>query len=147
METFDDDPDMPRGELGGTAARRATTSWSRSTPGEYLWICHFQPGSIKVSAGDQIAEGQVIGKVGNSGNTSEPHVHIHLQDSNDADFAEGIPLEFHHYRVNGKHVDGGIPTGGIKADWTFAGQVVENVPVPNNPPTSPPATSTSSPSS
>ncbi len=40
---------------------------------------HLKPGSLKVTIGDQIAVGQPIGAVGNSGNTGEPHLHIHAQ--------------------------------------------------------------------
>ena len=40
---------------------------------------HFKPGSVKVRLGNQVSVGQVIGTVGNSGNTGEPHLHIHAQ--------------------------------------------------------------------
>ncbi len=40
---------------------------------------HFKPGSLKVALGDQVTVGQAVGAVGNSGNTSEPHLHIHAQ--------------------------------------------------------------------
>ena len=50
-------------------------------PNEYLFVGHLQPGSVAVSAGEPVTAGQVLGRVGNSGNSSEPHVHLHLQDS------------------------------------------------------------------
>ena len=40
---------------------------------------HFKPGSLKVALGNQVTVGQAVGVVGNSGNTSEPHLHIHAQ--------------------------------------------------------------------
>lgn len=40
---------------------------------------HFKPGSLKVRTGDAVAVGQAVGAVGNSGNTREPHLHIHAQ--------------------------------------------------------------------
>lgn len=43
-------------------------------------LAHFRRGSISVRPGDQLASGDVIGKVGNSGNTTEPHLHIHAVD-------------------------------------------------------------------
>ena len=49
-------------------------------PREFLFIAHLQPRSIRAAAGDRVAAGDVIGRVGNSGNSSEPHVHVHLQD-------------------------------------------------------------------
>ena len=49
--------------------------------GADVLLGHLQPGSLKVTAGDQIAVGQPIGAVGNSGNTGEPHLHIHAQQA------------------------------------------------------------------
>jgi murein DD-endopeptidase MepM/ murein hydrolase activator NlpD len=65
--------------------------------------------------------GQVLGRVGNSGNSNEPHLHLHLQDGPKLHLAEGIPLYFHAYRVGDQFVERGMPTGGI------ARQVVEYV--------------------
>ena len=48
--------------------------------GEYLLIAHMQPGSLTVAVGDVVESGKQIGLVGNSGNTSGPHIHIHLHD-------------------------------------------------------------------
>jgi murein DD-endopeptidase MepM/ murein hydrolase activator NlpD len=47
--------------------------------GRYLLMGHLSPGSIQVKVGDQVKLGQPIAKVGNSGNTSEPHLHIQAQ--------------------------------------------------------------------
>jgi len=91
-------------------------------PNQYLFIGHLKPGSIRVKPGDAVQAGQEIGRVGNSGRTQVPHVHIHLQDNASLGFGEGIPLYFYHYRSAGKIVDRGIPTGGD------AEQVVENIP-------------------
>jgi hypothetical protein len=94
-------------------------------PNQFLFLCHLQPGSITVKKGDRVTKGQVVGRVGNSGNTSEPHLHIHLQHGSDPDFAEGIPLYFHDYRVGDLFVERGMPTGRATGDrWT--GQVVEH---------------------
>ena len=40
---------------------------------------HLSPGSVQVSAGDAVATGDWVGSVGNSGNTGEPHLHVHAQ--------------------------------------------------------------------
>lgn len=42
-------------------------------------LAHLQPGSISVRPGDRVQPGQRLGAVGNSGNTSEPHLHLHVQ--------------------------------------------------------------------
>ncbi len=66
--------------------------------GTFLAIGHLQQGSIVVQKGDLVTEGQVVGKCGNSGSTSEPHIHIHHQrqspESVPLGLAEGLPLYF-----------------------------------------------------
>jgi murein DD-endopeptidase MepM/ murein hydrolase activator NlpD len=49
--------------------------------GEVSVLAHFKQGSIVVKAGDKVSRGQLLGQCGNSGNSSEPHVHYHLQNS------------------------------------------------------------------
>ncbi|HUF46840.1 MAG TPA: M23 family metallopeptidase [Vicinamibacterales bacterium] len=78
---------------------------------EFLVICHLQAGSVTVREGDRVDRGQVVGRVGNSGNSTEPHVHVHLQTTPDA-FGEGIPMYFHDYRDGARVVQRGMPTGG-----------------------------------
>ena len=80
--------------------------------GEFLFLCHLQPDSITVSTGESVIAGQQVGRVGNSGLSTEPHVHVHLQSTPNADFGEGIPLLFSDYRHEGRLVGRGIPTGG-----------------------------------
>lgn len=77
-----------------------------------MFLCHFQNGSIKVKAGDRVTRGQPLGLCGNSGNSSEPHLHIHLQTTPKFGAAKGLPLQFEHYEADGKAVDRGEPTKG-----------------------------------
>lgn len=80
--------------------------------GTYLVIAHLKPGSVLVSSGQRVEEGQEIGQCGNSGNTSEPHIHIHHQRQDPAvfplNFAEGLPLYFRD------HDGAAMPQGGIE---------------------------------
>jgi len=46
----------------------------------YSFYAHLRPGSLKVKAGATVKQGAVLGRCGNSGNSSEPHLHFHLQD-------------------------------------------------------------------
>jgi murein DD-endopeptidase MepM/ murein hydrolase activator NlpD len=78
---------------------------------EYLFLCHLKAGSVTVGEGQTIAQGDVVGQVGNSGNSTEPHVHVHLQTTPGA-FGEGIPMYFHDYRAGAGFVPRGMPTGG-----------------------------------
>jgi hypothetical protein len=45
----------------------------------WVLLAHLREGSVAVRAGDRVASGDQVGRVGNSGNTSEPHLHIHAQ--------------------------------------------------------------------
>jgi hypothetical protein len=59
--------------------------------GHYAFYAHLQPGSLRVKLGDRVRAGQVLGLVGNSGNSTEPHLHFHLSDGNSPLGSEGIP--------------------------------------------------------
>ncbi|WP_371624471.1 M23 family metallopeptidase [Streptomyces sp. NBC_01116] len=60
--------------------------------GTYAVYAHVQRGSLRVKAGETVRAGQLLGRVGNSGNTTEPHLHFHLMDSPDLDDARGVPF-------------------------------------------------------
>jgi hypothetical protein len=72
--------------------------------GEFSLLAHMQPRSLKVKTGDTVKAGALLGLCGNSGNTSEPHIHYHLQDGPDLKTAEGLPAPFSNLIVNGKPV-------------------------------------------
>jgi murein DD-endopeptidase len=59
--------------------------------GRFALYAHLQPGSLKVKVGDRVKAGQVLGLLGNSGNSDAPHLHFHLVDANVPLGAEGIP--------------------------------------------------------
>lgn len=50
---------------------------------EFSYLAHFKYESVLVKEGDQVDQGKVLGQVGNSGNSSEPHIHFHVADSPD----------------------------------------------------------------
>ena len=72
--------------------------------GEFSLLAHMQPKSLRVKTGDKVKASAVLGLCGNSGNTSEPHVHYHLQDGPDIKTAEGLPAPFSNLIVDGKAV-------------------------------------------
>jgi len=49
-------------------------------PKEFVYLAHFQKGSVVVQEGGRVKAGQLLGKCGNSGNTDGPHIHMHVQD-------------------------------------------------------------------
>lgn len=60
--------------------------------GTFAVYAHVQRGSLRVKAGDTVRAGQRLGRVGNSGNTTESHLHFHLMDGPDLDNARGVPF-------------------------------------------------------
>lgn len=70
--------------------------------GRYAFYAHLQPGSIKVHVGDRVKRGQVLGLVGNSGNSTEPHLHFHISDGNSPLGSEGIPYVFSSFERVGR---------------------------------------------
>jgi hypothetical protein len=124
VAVLDGQPDQPIGVMGGEPAG-GNQLVVEVAPGQFLFLCHLQRGTIAVKEGDRVTQSQLLAKVGNSGNTSEPHLHIHLQSTPRLDIGEGIPLYFHNYRVDNRLVDRGIPTGGFSWDGP-KGQVIEH---------------------
>ncbi|HEX6987697.1 MAG TPA: M23 family metallopeptidase, partial [Planctomycetaceae bacterium] len=98
VKVLDGDPDMPIGELGGGSDPGGNQVVIEVAPDEFLYLCHLKPGSIRVKEGDVVAAGQEVARVGNSGNTSEPHLHVDLEN----DLRDGLPLYFYGYRSNGR---------------------------------------------
>ncbi|WP_433400957.1 M23 family metallopeptidase [Streptomyces sp. CA-146814] len=84
--------------------------------GTYAAYAHVRRGSLLVKAGDTVRAGQEIGRVGNSGNSSEPHLHLQLMDGPDLDAARGVPFTWRGV---------GVPAGGetftVGADVGAAG--------------------------
>ncbi|MDX1444214.1 MAG: peptidoglycan DD-metalloendopeptidase family protein [Gammaproteobacteria bacterium] len=79
---------------------------------EYSFLAHLQQGSVTVAPGDTVQAGDRVGACGNSGNTSEPHLHYHLQDSPEFGKGRGLPARFNDYRADGERIARGIPVKG-----------------------------------
>ncbi|GAA3607102.1 hypothetical protein GCM10022199_08580 [Marihabitans asiaticum] len=73
--------------------------------GVYSAYAHLQQGSVTVSADDQVTAGEQIALVGNSGNTSEPHLHVQLMDHSRFTAAAGLPFRWENIRQRGKETD------------------------------------------
>jgi murein DD-endopeptidase MepM/ murein hydrolase activator NlpD len=67
--------------------------------GRFAFYAHLQPRSLRVKVGDRVRRGQVIGLVGNSGNSTEPHLHFHVADRNSPLESEGLPYVFESFEV------------------------------------------------
>ncbi|MDG9703539.1 M23 family metallopeptidase [Streptomyces sp. DH37] len=80
--------------------------------GVYAVFAHLRRRSLKVAVGDRVAAGQPLAECGNSGNSSEPHLHFQLMDGPDVTSARGLPFTW-RYRDD----DGGEHEG-VPADNT-----------------------------
>lgn len=118
----DGEPDVPIGRKG-KGDDLGNHVGLQVAPDQFLYIAHMQPGSILVKPGDRVTEGQPLGRVGNSGISSEPHVHVHLQDVARRHLAEAIPFHFFDYCVANTYVPEGMPAGG-EEDGRWVGQIV-----------------------
>jgi hypothetical protein len=121
VAAHDGEPDHPPG-----------TPWSMAYPpdmgnhvvieiagGTFLLLAHFQRGSVEVVTGDSVAEGAVIGRCGNSGNSVAPHLHIEHQPElrspeRRTPFHVSLPLFFRD------HGGDRMPVGGFELDATGA---------------------------
>jgi murein DD-endopeptidase MepM/ murein hydrolase activator NlpD len=80
---------------------------------EYALYAHLQPGSVRVHTGDRVKAGDVIGKLGSSGNSTEPHLHFHVCDSLDPLMSAGIPVNFSNITIQWADVPRPIQSGDI----------------------------------
>lgn len=68
----------------------------------YALYAHLQPGSIKVRVGEQVALGQMIGLVGDTGNSIVPHLHFQVMGAPSSLASNGLPYEINDFEVTGK---------------------------------------------
>jgi hypothetical protein len=62
--------------------------------GGFAALVHLRRGSLRVSVGDVVSTGQQLAACGNSGNSTQPHVHVQVMDRAEPSGARGIPMEF-----------------------------------------------------
>lgn len=86
---------------------------------EYLYFAHLKKHSIKVKEGQSVKPGELLGLCGNSGNSSEPHLHFHIQNQLNMENATGMKVFFGDIFVNGS----------LKKDYSpVKGEVISNLP-------------------
>lgn len=81
-------------EFGGPGFIVGNHVTIRTDDGQYATVAHLQRGSVVVRVGDSVRAGSRIGKCGNSGNSTEPHVHAQLMDRQQLFLAQGVPMVF-----------------------------------------------------
>jgi len=81
---------------------------------EYILLAHFKNHSIKVHEEEQLKQGQLIGLCGNTGNSSEPHLHFHIENVENMNIATGVKCYFDKIVVNGSSKSDYSPIKGDK---------------------------------
>ncbi len=84
----------------------------RHSDNEYSMYAHLKKGSMKIKKGDVVKQGQVIASVGNTGSSTEPHLHFQIQDSSDPLRSRALPVRFRNAVVEmlgykGRHLQSG----------------------------------------
>jgi hypothetical protein len=124
VAVHDGDPDAPPDEPAAMrgAGNRVVLEVA---PGQYLTVAHLRAGTVAVTPGQLVDRGELLARVGNSGNSSEPHVHLHLQDTPVAGSGEAIPFLFSDYVVHetGATFRRGMPRGGVRRR-SYVGDVI-----------------------
>jgi hypothetical protein len=87
--------------------------------GNFALYAHIKTGTVKVKPGDRLRAGQVIGSVGNTGNSSAPHLHFHVMSTPDPLRSDGLPFVFTNFRLDSRAA---LP--GDDLDSIFDGQPV-----------------------
>ena len=80
---------------------------------EFSLSAHLKPDSVRVKKGDQVKAGDVIGKLGSSGNSTEPHLHWQLTDQAESLMAVGIPVNFTNITIQWADVPRPLQSGDL----------------------------------
>lgn len=116
-DKFEDTPVSGKPEIQCTASDvRGNYIVIKHAEREYSTIAHIKKNSFLVKVGDTVKEGQEIARCGNSGNTSEPHIHFQIQQGQSFLFNASLPITFHE----------AVTSDGKKIAHLTAGQMVGN---------------------
>ncbi|MGP3536215.1 M23 family metallopeptidase [Microbacterium sp. RD1] len=74
----------------------------RIAEGVYAFYAHLKPGTVAVVPGDTVAKGEEIGRTGNSGSSTGPHLHFQMMDRPSALLADGVPYVFDRFTLEGR---------------------------------------------
>jgi murein DD-endopeptidase MepM/ murein hydrolase activator NlpD len=89
--------------------------------GAFAFYAHLQRGSLLVRPGDRVAKGQVIAKLGNTGNANASHMHFHLMDGPSVLGSDGLPYVIDRFSYDGQVA----PQALFDADDFLSGQFLQ----------------------
>jgi murein DD-endopeptidase MepM/ murein hydrolase activator NlpD len=108
--------DLPEAPINESSAGNATVKEPCDCAGNHVVVrlatdryalyAHLQTGSVRLAAGDQVREGDVLGLLGNSGDSSVPHLHFSIQNGPDALTSDSLPFVIGGYQLTGTAVLG-----------------------------------------
>jgi murein DD-endopeptidase MepM/ murein hydrolase activator NlpD len=70
-------------------------------PDVFAHYAHLRPGSLRVRAGQHVHRGEVLARLGDSGNSAAPHLHFHLSNRPTFEESEGVPFRFARFKNEG----------------------------------------------
>jgi Peptidase family M23 len=88
--------------------------------GDFVLLAHLRAGSLRVRPGDRVRTGDPVGGCGNSGNSTQPHLHFQAMDSADLLAARGLPVAFRDYAVRAVRA-GGVTEVGVPEQREIVG--------------------------
>jgi murein DD-endopeptidase MepM/ murein hydrolase activator NlpD len=68
--------------------------------GQFAHYFHLQAGSLQVKTGDRVRRGQLLGRIGSSGDAREPHLHFEVTTSAKPAVGEGLPYVIDEYQIS-----------------------------------------------
>ncbi len=133
VTVVEDRPETPPGDLPPSTAANSAGNHVVVAMGHdrYALYAHLQPGSIAVKPGDRVHTGQLLGRLGSSGNSNAPHLHFQLMNGPSPLASEGIPYRFSRFSVAGTLTNfGGLFEGAAaRVKPEFAGPHRDQLPL------------------
>jgi Peptidase family M23 len=132
VETADHHRDYPHPGTGWidwrTSDIRGNHVLLKHDDGTWSMIAHLRRGTCRVRPGDRVRRGELLGECGNSGHSTEPHIHLHTQNRRSMYLALGCPIQFESVRI--VQADKGGDSGETQSrppGWVSAGDSVTSL--------------------
>jgi murein DD-endopeptidase MepM/ murein hydrolase activator NlpD len=115
VSTGDGLPDQPPGQLPDPASITLQTVDGNHVVieigrGLFVFYAHLKKGSLTVRTGDRVPAGKELGRLGNSGNTSAPHLHLQVMNGPSPLGSTGLPYVYRSFTLTGTVASPEIPS-------------------------------------